>query len=179
MRLEEQKLSSQLEHKRSEWEHSVERLERLKGEGSRAEAEADRFRQKRADIEVRIEANTEKAQKLNAERERLEQVFAAEKQEKEAETGHVTELKVKLAKHLQEQEHLLENVQRLENEKKTVEEELRVLAERVVELEELYSENDAEKQAMRKKSVHCTRKGKTFAPSSRSYGANGRSGKAN
>lgn len=151
LRLEEQKLSSQLEHKRSEWEHSVERLERLKGEGSRAEAEADRFRQKRADIEARIEANTEKAQKLNAERERLEQVFAAEKQEKEAETGHVTELKVKLAKHLQEQEHLLENVQRLENEKKTVEEELRVLAERVVELEELYSENDAEKASYAQK----------------------------
>src|SRR5690606_22903633 len=74
-----------------------------------------------------------------------------EKQEKEAETGHVTELKVKLAKHLQEQEHLLENAQRLENEKKTVEEELRVLAERVVELEELYRENDAEKASYAQK----------------------------
>lgn len=146
LRLEEQKLSSALEHKRSEYKNIAERLERLKSDWNRLVKEAEHFKKRRSEIEAGITEKSEAEQRLNGELTRLEQVIKEQKQEKETESGFVTELKVTLAKKLQEQEHLLENKDRLEKEQESVESELRNLTEQKIELEKGLESNNQEKQ---------------------------------
>ena len=145
LRLAEQKLAGQLEHKRSEYRNIADRLEQLGNDQDHLVAEAEQLKYKRHEIETRLAEKKETEQHLNEELQRLEQVIDEQKRAKETESVHVTELKVSLAKRVQEREHLWENRKRLENEATSLKEELHVLSERIMELEKRFANNNEEK----------------------------------
>lgn len=146
LRLEEQKLSGQLAQKNAERKHTAEQLERLHNERNRLINETDGIHKKRDQIRAELAKKREAEEQLNREHTRLEQLLKDEEQQKKTASEHITELKVILAKQVQEQEHLEENRHRLVQEQHSLESEQHVLKRQMDDLVKRIASNEQEKQ---------------------------------